>query len=268
MQKLILADDMIIRLYDLKYSPDFIGNVFHCSRYSIIRVLKENNINIRTLKEARQNRLNDEDMNKQVGKSVSEYYKEHKIIRSDEEKKQISEKLMGHKISDETKKKISDTLTGRKLTEEHKKNIGIASAKRTYIRNDEYKEKLRIARAKQKIPFKDTLPERIIQVLLFDNNIAFEKHKIIKNLLSEKYKFHQFDIVIPNLNIIIEIQGCYFHGCKKCFSIFNEMQLNAIKRDTKIRKEVKNSEWRLIELWEHDILIWDKDKNFDILNIL
>ena len=215
MQKLILAEDIIIKLYDLEFSPQFIGNIFHCSHQTIRRVLNENNVKIRNAKEANQINLNNEDLNKRIGKSVSNYYKEHKITRTEENKEKISKSLMGHEISDETKKKISETLTGRKLTEEHKKNIGIASAKRTYIRSDEYKEKLRIARAKQKIPFKDTLPERIIQILLFDNNIAFEKHKIIKNLLSEKYKFHQFDIVIPNLNIIIEIQGCYFHGCKK-----------------------------------------------------
>lgn len=235
MQKLILANDVIIRLYDLKYSPIFIGNVFHCSRYSIIRVLKENNIKIRTLKEARQNRLNDEDINKQVGKSVSEYYKEHKIIRSDEEKKQISEKLMGHKISDETKKKISDTLTGRKLTKEHRENIAKAQINRVF-------------------PFKDTSIEIQVQNILNENNIPFEKHKIIPDLLSGELKYHKFDIVLSESKTLIEVNGCYWHGCSICYKNPNERQIKKINRDKGMRKEILNSDWKLIEIWEHDLI--------------
>lgn len=162
MQKLISAEDIIIKLYDLEYSLRFIGKAFHCSHQTIRDILIRNNVRIRTSKEGNRIKSKDEDLNERIGESVSKYYKEHKITRTEENKEKISKSLMGHEISDETKKKISDMLMGRKLTEEHKRNIGIASAKQTYIRSDEYKEKLRIARAKQKIPFKDTLPERII----------------------------------------------------------------------------------------------------------
>lgn len=284
MQKLILADDIIIRMYDLKYSSRFIGNIFHCSHQTIRRVLKENNIKIRNVKEARQVRIDDIEINNRMSKSLKEYYKTHKIVRSEEYKQQIRDRMMGNVISKETRDKISKTLTGRKLTEEHKKNISIASSKRTYVRSEEYiakqrkrhpsietlekmakahrgkkfsdetKEKIREARKKQVLPVKDTLPEKYIQNLLKFNNIPFETHKFIPNLLPKEIKNHQFDIVISIKKLLIEIQGCYWHGCKSCFPQSDDLQNKTITRDKIIRDSVKNdNEWKLIEIWEHNI---------------
>lgn len=249
MQKLILADDVVIDLYNLNYSSRFIGNIFHCSHYTIIRVLKENNIKIRTLKETRQFRLNDDEYNKRVGISVSEYYKEHKIIRSEEEKKQISEKLMGHEVSNETKEKIRNSLEGRKLTEEHRENIAKAQRDRIF-------------------PFKDTSIEIQVQNILSENKIPFEKHIIIPNLLSGKLKYHKFDIVLSNHKILIEVNGCYWHGCSICYKNPNNLQLKKINRDKKMKEEILKTDWKLIEIWEHDLMKYkgyESDKNINKL---
>lgn len=249
MQKLILTNDVVIDLYNLKYSSRFIGNVFHCSHYTIIRVLKENNIKIRTSKEARQIRLNDDAYNKRVGKSVSEYYKEHKITRSKEEKKQISEKLRGHEVLDITKKKISDSLEGRKLTKEHRENIAKAQMDRVF-------------------PFKDTSIEIQVQNILNKNKIPFEKHIIIPNLLSGNRKYHKFDIVLRNHKILIEVNGCYWHGCHICYKKPNNLQLKKINRDKKMREDILKSDWMLIEIWEHDLMKYkgyESNKNINKL---
>lgn len=88
------------------------------------------------------------------------------------------------------------------------------------------------------IPFKDTKPERFIESVLSVNNIRYIKHKLFK--LSKGY--HRVDFYIEP-NICIECDGDYFHKLPK-----------QIERDNYVNKEIKLKGFKIIRLWEHDIL--------------
>ncbi len=80
-----------------------------------------------------------------------------------------------------------------------------AKMRRTFT--PEYRAKLRARRAQQIFPLKDTKPELAVQTWLQERAIEFTKHQHIPGLN------HQWDIVIEPLRTLIEVDGCYWHGC-------------------------------------------------------
>jgi DNA G:T-mismatch repair endonuclease len=74
----------------------------------------------------------------------------------------------------------------------------------------EARARLREIRAQVVFPFKDTKPELAVQMLLQDCGIEFTTHRHILGLL------HQWDIKIESKKILIEVDGCYWHGCPIC----------------------------------------------------
>jgi len=122
---------------------------------------------------------------------------------------------------------------------------------RTGIYSEETINKFREARMKIIIPRKDTYPEILIQKILEKNNIKFETHKPILG---------QPDIFIEP-NICIFVDGCFWHGCEKCFdkNYFNKYgrvfsRIRAIKvKDILITQSLINKGYIVLRFWEHEI---------------
>ena len=126
----------------------------------------------------------------------------------------------------------------------------ISKANKKIIKTEEWIEKIKIARTRQIIPFKDSKIERIIQNELIKLGILFEKHKHIKI----GKRSHQADISIEP-NIIIEINGCYWHGCPTCYPNmikYIPQQYKNIIRDDVLRGAF-SKDYEIIELWEHEV---------------
>ena len=111
------------------------------------------------------------------------------------------------------------------------------------------------------VKHKDTLPELIIQSLIRDMEIEYERECRIFN--------SKPDIIIPNLKKAFFINGCFWHGhkCKKGkLPVTNvEYWKNKItktkSRDRKNYKELKLNGWEYLVIWECEI----KKKKLDIL---
>jgi DNA mismatch endonuclease (patch repair protein) len=76
------------------------------------------------------------------------------------------------------------------------------------------------------------------------------------------------DFVFPNRHIALFIDGCFWHGCKKCYrrpkskrSYWDKkLQLN-ITRDRKVNSLLKRDGWKVIRIWEHSL---NKSKKYII----
>ena len=158
----------------------------------------------------------------------------------------------GMKLSNEHKEKISNGLKGKKKSYTHRQNLSIAQKNKS---PDTWATRLKksISHAKSTIryPFKNTTIEIIFEKALRLNGIRFERDKIFRI----KNKHHKADFfILPN--IIIECDGCYWHGCKKCNS---EKQLNSIipqtqiKRDPIVNEELQKQGYEVFRFWEHQI---------------
>ena len=113
---------------------------------------------------------------------------------------------------------------------------------------------LKEMRAKLIIPLKDTSIELKIQKLLSLLHLEFTTHKYI----SEITHGYQCDIFIPEQNgipqkTIIECDGCYWHGCPICKNTPHKTLGEQVERDGIRTKELQDSGFRVIRLWEHEI---------------
>jgi len=190
------------------------------------------------------------------------------VRHTEETKRKISVKLKGRKKSKETIKKMclaqsgeknpaygSKYWLGRKHTPKAKEKMRLAKlgkkrkphSKKTKLKmskavTEEMREgrsKFQIKRLKNKdFPFKNTKPERFVQSALGVNNIEYETHIPFK----VGNRWHEVDVFIKP-NIIIEVDGNYWHNRP-------EQKI----RDKRIDKSLKKQGYKVMRIWEDDIV--------------
>ena len=170
-----------------------------------------------------------------------------KVVSEDTCRK-ISESLKGEKNpmfgisrSIETKRKIGEGNRGKFVSEDTKQKISKAT-----------KGNLKIiaACAKQKFPFSDNGPEKIMQKALEDVGIPFRAQEPI---------FGIPDFYIPEYKICIMVDGDYFHAWpgkydaeyynKKCKKTAQQIW----DRDKKVTETLQSQGYIVLRFWEHEI---------------
>jgi very-short-patch-repair endonuclease len=188
--------------------------------------------------------------------------------KSEELRKKFSESHKNIPHSEERKRKIGDALRDRPLSEEHKRNIGISNKGK--IRSEESRKNLSKSHegktngplseeTKNKLrekalfrvqnhsgPYKNTKPELKMKEILTELNIPFEHQFRLRN--------HLFDFHILNTNILIEVDGDYFHGNPKKFNKLSKIQKQWKQKDIEINEVAIENNYILLRFWESDIL--------------
>lgn len=103
-----------------------------------------------------------------------------------------------------------------------------------------------------KIKSKETKLEKSVRTILSKKKIKYRKN-------SSKY-FGKPDIVIASKKIVIFIDSCFWHGCKRHCRIpksnhnywINKINNNR-KRDKKVNDYYKKNNWKIIRIWEHEL---------------
>lgn len=158
-------------------------------------------------------------------------------------------------FSEESRRKMRLAKLGKHHTEEHKRKIK-ENAKTNYnygMKNKHHlekaKEKIRQARYKQILPVKDTSIEVKLQEFLKQLGYDFMCHKYIE-LLSHGY---QCDIFIPDLHLVIEADGDYWHGNPLNYPNPTHWQKEQINRDNIRTKELIRKGYKVLRIWETEI---------------
>lgn len=172
------------------------------------------------------------------------------------------QKMKGHhrKISEKQKqqlrdnkergKKISNSLRGIPKSPEHRKKI-----------SEVRKQLIKEGKIVQKMPLQDTTIELKIQNFLKQLDIPYFSHYHIN--IEHAYPA---DFFIPSLKLVIESDGCYWHGCPNC-NITPPKNINDIKIiDNQRTIEIKNKGYKIIRLWEHDIIKLNIEQFKEILD--
>jgi len=178
----------------------------------------------------------------------------------------------GRECSDETRNKISKSQIGkiipleqiRKMVSTRLSHGGYISAMKGKKHTEESKKKMRIKRALQIFPVKDTSIEIKIQDFLKDLNMDFVTH----NYMSDIYHSYQCDIYLPKYNIILEADGDYWHGnpAKYKWGELTEWQKNQRWKDDIRTYELQTAGYKVLRLWEVDIKQMDLNSFKIILN--
>lgn len=124
--------------------------------------------------------------------------------------------------------------------------------------SNKYKKIIKEERAKQIFPLEDTSIEIKVKGFLEQLNIKFIQHYFIKDIRHS----YQCDFFIPkqeriNKNIVLETDGCYWHGCKECNKELNSKQRSQIAKDNKRNKELIGKGYKVFRLFEHEIKTMD-----------
>jgi len=158
----------------------------------------------------------------------------------------------GKPHGEEWVKKISLVQRGirrRPMTEEERRRNseskkGIKKPPRTQA----HRLALKAARAKMVMPIKDSKSVEIpLQKFLARHGISYEKHLVVPAL----HPYHQFDIAIPYLKLIIEGNGCYWHACPQCFPSGRHTKFDSEFEIVELR--AKKLGWKVLVVWEHEI---------------
>ena len=67
------------------------------------------------------------------------------------------------------------------------------------------------------------------------------------------------DLVIPKLDLAIFVNGCFWHGCPRCYKApkhnrawWNKKISNNRRRDRRVTRKLRQQGYSVIHLWEHD----------------
>jgi very-short-patch-repair endonuclease len=216
-------------------------------------------------------------------KTYEEFYgmKKASEIKRKQSKSREGKKLGPH--SEKTKEQISITKRSqhRKYTEEEKNLRRIrskqywANLENRKMQSNKLKGKPKSKETKEKMsksallciqnnpgPFKDTKPELKMKEILNELNISF-KHQFRVEGIN-----HNFDFHIPNTNILIEVDGDYFHGNSKKFSKLNWRQEKIRQKDKENEELATKFGFILLRFWEDDIINNTEEVKMKLINFI
>lgn len=68
------------------------------------------------------------------------------------------------------------------------------------------------------------------------------------------------DLVFARQRIAVFVDGCFWHGCPRCFSLpksnvdyWRQKIAGNRRRDMKVRRALRSSGWKVIRIWEHSL---------------
>ena len=111
--------------------------------------------------------------------------------------------------------------------------------------------KVEIFKSKSKASGTDgesTSIENFIRECLISNNIKFIEQKAVR--------FINVDFYLPDYNLCIQAEGCYWHCCTKCYPAGpkNKQQRLALEKDVKSENIILEAKMKLLRIWHHEIL--------------
>jgi DNA mismatch endonuclease (patch repair protein) len=170
--------------------------------------------------------------------------------------------VIGYHIhDDEFKARVAIYLGKRERTEEEKRKISIGQ--KEHCNKPEIIEERR--KRKQDYWDKMSKEERTEAckkwfTAAHNVNISSVEKAIYKELNSlniyfiSHYQIYVMwvDVYVPKYNLVIEVDGCYWHGCKKC-GFDDERAKEARKKDRQRDYHLKNEGYKIVRIKEHDI---------------
>jgi very-short-patch-repair endonuclease len=163
-----------------------------------------------------------------------------------------------NKTNSDYGKKMSEIQTGRTTREKTKHRQSVSAKNRKihghtgHKHSEESKELMRqktLERIKNnKFPQNDTLPSRELEKILKKNKVKYQKEYVLGAW--------SFDFCLIDANILIEVDGDYWHSNPKIYPNGPKTKTQKINRyrDLKKNKFCEQNKHKLIRFWESDIL--------------
>lgn len=171
-------------------------------------------------------------------------------------KQTLRDKALGRSHTPETRQRLSDIQKGRVLSPEHRARIA-AGVKRDYAKKGgthtpETRAKQsasmvkRLARGEGPTnTFFDTKPELAVEAALKQLGAVYAKQGQVIGVNA------LWDFIIHDRKLIVEVHGCYWHGCEPCGHIADNPENQA--RDVAKASAVQARGWTVLAIWDHSV---------------
>lgn len=164
---------------------------------------------------------------KSVTQNTEEYKAKHREIMN---RPEIQEKLhKPHNVSDENREKFARSLSIR------------SKERWSHYSADERREMMHDAIMASHVI---TISRLEIQIQTILNAIGIKYHA--------QYKVDRYyiDFYLPEQNIALEANGCYWHGCEACGYDYPERR----EQDAKRKVAIEKGGIKVAEIWEHELI--------------
>ncbi len=153
--------------------------------------------------------------------------------------------MTGRHLSDSTKRLISALNKGKKMPAWVRAKIsatnkakGIRPSRLALIKGAKVRQSLGAI-------YSNTKPELAMKAWLESRGVEFRQQELLFD--------HIWDFVIPSLKLIIEVDGCYWHGCPiHCPNSVVGKSRTVL--DHEYDSIAKNNGWVVRRIWEHDLV--------------
>jgi very-short-patch-repair endonuclease len=89
--------------------------------------------------------------------------------------------------------------------------------------------------------------------------LCVTQYKIFYDEKNHKYK--RYDFLLPEHNVLIEVDGDYWHGNPKLFRNPNKVQVNNMKNDMFKNDLAIKMGYRILRFWENEIYLNNFEEN-------
>lgn len=100
---------------------------------------------------------------------------------------------------------------------------------------------------------RDTIPEMVVRRLLWAQGARYRVH--------DTHVPGRPDISNSRSKVAIFIDGCFWHGCRKCYkeptsniAFWRAKLHHNIHRRRAVKRKLKTGGWTVLEFWEHEVL--------------
>ncbi|MGH7953217.1 MAG: very short patch repair endonuclease [Limisphaerales bacterium] len=87
----------------------------------------------------------------------------------------------------------------------------------------------------------------------------FQSNKIVGWRRNQKL-FGKPDFVFPKKRLVVFVDGCFWHGCPRCYrrprsnlKYWDTKIFRNRKRDRKVKSVLKKLGWRVVRIWAHEL---------------
>ena len=92
--------------------------------------------------------------------------------------------------------------------------------------------------------------ERHVHSMLRASGVEFVTHPSVETIVGGKWRRLEPDILIPAEHRVIEVNGCFVHGCKECTGDRGRDRL--LRYQVKVRA-LERAGYTVETVWEHEI---------------
>lgn len=99
----------------------------------------------------------------------------------------------------------------------------------------------------------DTKPELQAAEILDELGVGYEKQYRAR-WMPRGFRNHKWDFRLLDANVLIEVDGCWWHGCPEHASEERRAELNeSVKKELDRDREADLSGWVVLRFWEHEL---------------